>query len=151
MSSQVHLTDLVKTINVSLATVAGTSTVTSSVVDMTGYNACRFVCTTGDATSGTVLTLTVKSNTANSTSSPTPVTEASSTVTSASATDCDEKILIVDVIKPGGKYVFATLGRSTQNCVMNSMVCELYNAKALPVTADATVVASSKAVSGGSV
>ena len=146
-----HATDEIKTINVSLATVAGTSTVTSSVVDMAGYDACRFICVTGDATSGTVLTLTVKSNTANSTSSPTPVTEGSSTVTSLTTTDCDEKILIVDVIKPGGRYVFATLGRATQNCVMNTLICELYRAKAVPVTADTTVVASAKIVSGGSV
>ncbi len=150
MSSRIHLTDEVKTINVSVATVAGTTTVTSSVVDMTGYDACRFLCGTGDATSGTVLTLTAKSNSINATTGS-PTTEASSTVTSASATDCDEKILIVDVIKPTHQYVFATLARATQNCVMNYIICELYRSKALPVTADATVVASTKALLGGTV
>lgn len=146
-----HATDEIKIINVSTAAVAGTSTITTSVVDMQGYDACRFIAVTGDATSGTVLTLTLKSNTANSTSSPTPTTEVSSTVTSLTATDCDEKILITDVIKPGGRYVFATLARATQNCVVNTILCELYRSKVKPVSADATVVASAKAVSGGSV
>lgn len=145
---QGHLSDCVKTIVVEDAASAGTSELTSDVVDMAGYDGVRAIALTGDATSGSVITLNIKSNSANSTSSPTPVTEASATYT-AGASDADVKALTVDVIRPTGRYVFATLTRTAQNCVINGIILELYRARTVPVTQDATVISHTEAVKGG--
>lgn len=146
--NQTHLTDRTKTILVELYAAAGTSTLTSDVVDMAGFRSMRAIAMLDDVTDTSVLTLTVKSNSANSVSSPTPVTESSATFT-AGATSADGKTLIVDVSKPTGRYVFATLARATANAVVCGILIELYEPYALPVTADANVVAVSKAVAGG--
>lgn len=145
---QGHLNDCVKTIVVKDAVVAGTSDVTSDVVDMSGYDAARVIVLTGDATSGSVITAILKSNSASSTSSPTPVTEASATYT-AGASDADVKALTVDVVRPTGRYVFAVVTRATQNCVINGIVIELYRARSVPITQDATVISHTEAVKGG--
>jgi hypothetical protein len=144
-----HLTKEVKTVVVSGNTAAGTTTVTSSAVDMQGFDAVRFIAYTGDATSGTVLTLTPLYNASNSNSGGTSITAGVATVTSASATDCDNICLISDVIRPGARYAYCTLARATQNCAVNGIIAELYRAKAVPITQDATVVASATAVQGG--
>lgn len=142
-----HLTDCVKTMYVEFEAVAGTSTLTTDVVDMSGYDAVRFIALTGDATSGTVLTLTSLSNTANSASGGT--SEAVATYTSTSSTDADNKLLITDVVRPAGRYVYATLARATQNCVVNGIICELYRARSLPITQDSVVLAHTEAVKAG--
>lgn len=145
-----HMTDEVVTIVVNGHAAAGTTAITSSVVDTLGFDAARVMAITADCTSGSVLTLDLKSNTINGTTGS-PVKEATSTVTSASATDCDNKALITDVIKPGGRYVYGVFTPATQNCELACIIIELYRAKAMPVTQDATTVATAKAVSGGSV
>jgi hypothetical protein len=145
-----HLTKQVKTVVVSGNTSAGTTTVTSSAVDMQGYDAMRFIAYTGDATSGTVLTLTPLYNASNSNSGGTAITAGVATVTSASRpSDCDNICLISDVIRPGARYAYCTLARATQNCAVNGIIAELYLPKAVPITQDATVVASATAVQGG--
>lgn len=146
--NQTHLTDRTKTILVELYAAAGTSTLTSDVVDMAGFRSARAIAMLDDVSDTSVLTLTLKSNSANSTSSPTPATESSATFT-ASATSADGKTLIVDVSKPTGRYVFATLERATANAVVCGILIELYEPYSLPVTADANVVGVSKAVKGG--
>lgn len=145
---QTHLTDQTKTILVELSATAGTSELTSDVVDMSGFRGARAIGMLGDVTSGSVLTLNFKSNSANSTSSPTPVTETSATFT-AGASDADGKTLICDVSKPTGRYVFATLTRETQNAVVVGILIELYDPYVLPVTADSNVISTSKVVKGG--
>lgn len=145
---QGHLSDCVKTIYVEGAAAAAQTELTSDVIDMSGYDAVRAIAITGDVTTTCVLTLNLKSNSANSTSSPTPVTEASATFT-AGASDADSKMLTVDVIRPTGRYVFATLTRTTADAVVNGIVIELYRARSVPVTQDTTVISHTEAVKGG--
>lgn len=123
---------------------AGTSDLTSDVLDMTGYDSICFVASTGDATSGTVLELQIWGNTANSVSSPTPVELTADQViyTSTSTTDADSKLLIVDVHKPQYQYVFAILVIDTQNCECDGIYAVQYNAKNLPVTQSSSVIDS---------
>lgn len=127
---------------VSPAAVAATTTITSSVVDMTGYEGVMFVALTGDVTSGCVLTLTAKGNTANSTSSPTPVTQASATFTDADGTSADSKALVVDVYKQPLRYAFCTLARGTANAVVGGIIAIQYGAHNKPTSQDASVIAS---------
>lgn len=146
--NQTHLTDRTKTIVVELSATAGQTELTSDVIDMSGFRAVRFLGMLGDVTSGSVLTLNLKSNSANSTSSPTPTTETSATFT-AGASDADGGVLICDCSKPTGRYVFATLTRTTQDAVVVGILCELYEPYTLPVTQDTKTVSTSKVVKGG--
>lgn len=145
---QGHLSDCVKTVYVEAAAIAGTSELTSDVVDMAGFDAVRVIGILGDVTDTSVVTLNLKSNSANSTSSPTPTTEASATYT-AGASDADNKLLTVDVVRPTGRYVFATLTRTTANAVVNGIILELYRSRTVPVSQDSTVIAHTEAVKGG--
>jgi hypothetical protein len=137
-----NLSKNIKVTVVSPAASAATGTITSSVLDMAGYEGVMYLALTGDATSGTVLTLTAKENTANSTSSPTPTTGPSCTVTSASASDCDSKVLIVDEYRPVPRYNFCTLVIGTQNCVVGGIIAIQYQAHSRPTSQDASVIAS---------
>lgn len=123
---------------------AGTTDLVSDILDMSGFDSVMFIASTGDGTSGTVLELQVHGNTASSVSSPTPVelTSDSATYTSTTATDADNKLLIVDLHRPAYRYVYATLVIDTQNCECDGIYAIQYNAKSVPVTADSDVIAS---------
>ena len=133
--------------NVKVAYVAGSSAaatteVLSTVLDMTGYDGVMFVALLGDVTATSVLTLTAKGNTANSTSSPTPVTQKATAAFTAGATDADSAALIVDVYDPALRYMFASLTRTVANAVVNGIVAIQYKAEYRPTTQDATVIAN---------
>ena len=137
----INLSKDTKTIVVEAAAAAGTTELVTDVVDMQGFSSIAFLVLTGDVTSGSVLTITGKTNTANSVSSPTPVTLADTATFTAGATDADSKILRLDLHKPRARYVFASLTRATQNAVIGGIIAILYNPKDMPVTQDATVIA----------
>lgn len=146
---QGHLTDNVKTIRCKNAVAAGTSDQDTDVIDMAGFSAARFTWLLGDVTATSVLQAETYSNSASSTSSPTPVEQTETTAFTAVASDADNKALIVDVINPAGRYVFSRLKRGTANAVIDGCICELYNPRTIPVTADSSVLAQSKAVKAG--
>jgi hypothetical protein len=127
---------------VEAAAAAGTSALTTDVLDMSGYEGVMFVAMLGDVTDTSVLTLTAKGNSANSTSSPTPVTQKASDAFTASATSADSKVIVVDVYKPTLRYVFAELTRATANAVVGGIIAIQYCPRVKPTTQDATVIAS---------
>jgi hypothetical protein len=131
---------------VSPAAVAGTTAIDSSVLDMQGFDGVMYIALTGDATSGTVLTLTAKENTANSTSSPTPTSGPSATYTATGASDADSMALIVDEYRPTKRYSYANLTRTTQNCVIGGIIAIQYQAHSKPTSQAASVIASTFAV-----
>lgn len=137
-----QLTKNVKISVVSGAAVAGTSSIDSSVLDMTGYDGVMFIALLGDVTDTSVLTLTAKGNSANSTSSPAPVTQKATDAFTANATTADSKALVVDVFKPTLRYMFATLTRATANAVVGGIVAIQYSASNKPTSHDASVIAS---------
>jgi len=136
-----NLSKDVKITVVAAAEIAATTEIVTSVLDMKGYEGVMFLALTGDATSGSVLTLTVKGNTANSTSSPTPITQAATVARTAGASDSDSKLLMVDVDHVVHRYVFGSLTRATQNCVVGGIIAIQYGAHNKPTTNDASVVA----------
>lgn len=122
------------------ASVAQTEVV-SAVVDTQGYESVAFVALLGDVTSGSVLTLTAKTNSANSTSNAT-ATEAKVTFT-AGASDADSKMLMVDCHQPRERYAFASLTRTTANAVVDGIVAVLYNGSERPEGGvDASMIAA---------
>lgn len=126
------------------AAAAGTSEIKTDVLDMTGYDGVLFIAILGDVTDTSVLTLTAKENTANSDSSPTPtaVTDGATAAHTATAADADNKMLVVDVVRPSKRYVFASLTRTTANAVVDAIIAIQYRARDLPVTQGSTVLAS---------
>lgn len=137
-----NLLNDIKVIPVEPYASAATSTLTTDVVDTQGFDSIAFIAYIGDATSGATITLTGKTNTASSTSSPTPVTLADTVAYTAGASDADDKVMILDLHKPRDRYVFATLTRADQNVVLNGIIAVLYNAHQLPVTQHASVIDS---------
>lgn len=123
------------------ATAAQTELVTD-VLDMQGYEGVMFIALTGDVTTSCDLTLTAKGNSANSTSSPTPVTQKATTTFTAGATNADSKVLMVDVYKPTLRYMFGSLTRTTANAVVGGIIAIQYGARNKPTSQDATVIAS---------
>ena len=124
---------------------AGTSTLTSDVLDMQGWDGVAFIAVTGDVTDTSVLTLTALDDTDDNVSGATAITGAAATFT-ANASTADEKLLIVDVYRPQKRYVHCTLARATANAVVGGIIAIRYRGKKLPITQGSTVVASAFAV-----
>lgn len=137
-----NLSKDVKITVVAAAATAAQTAVTSDVLDMSGYDGVMFIALTGDVTATSVLTLTAKANSANSTSSPTPVTQKATDAFTAGASDADSKALVVDVYRPTLRYVFAELTRTTANAVVGGIVAIQYSAANKPTSQAASVIAS---------
>lgn len=60
----------------------------------------------------------------------------------ADATSADNKLLILDVIKPGKRYVRADLVRATANIVVDGIIGIRYNYATIPTTQPSDVVDS---------
>ena len=137
-----NLSKDVKITVVAAAATAAQTAVTSDVLDMSGYDGVMFIALTGDVTATSVLTLTAQANSANSTSSPTPVTQKATDAFTAGASDADSKALVVDVYRPTLRYVFAELTRTTANAVVGGIIAIQYSAANKPTTQAASVIAS---------
>jgi hypothetical protein len=137
-----NLSKNVKITVVAAAAAAAQTAVTSSVLDMQGYDGVMFIALLGDVSDTSVLTLTAKGNTASSTSSPTPVTQKATDAFTANASTADSKAIVVDVYDPALRYVFAELTRTTANAVVGGIIAIQYAAGLRPTTQDASVIAS---------
>ncbi len=98
----------------------------------------------GDVTSGSVLTLKLMAS--DSADGSSPSVDAATTALTAGASDCDDKVIALVVIRPSKRYVFGRLSRTTQDAAVNSMLYVVGDAKSLPVTQSSDVVASKTAV-----
>lgn len=132
----------VKITVVSPAAAAAQTAIDSSILDMQGYEGVMFIALTGDVTTTSALTLTVKGNTANHLTVPTPITQKATTLFTADGTSADDKALVVDLYKPALRYVFANLTRTTANAVVGGIIAIQYQAGNKPTTNDASVIAS---------
>lgn len=140
-----HLTDNVKTVRVSNAVAAGTTNIDCTAVDLAGFDSVRFICLAGTLTATQVTSLKAAQSSDNGSSDDWTDIEGSS---AGPYTDSDSNdMLVLDIRKPGKQYVRATVVRGTANAVIDGVIAELYNARDLPVTQDATVIDSHKLVS----
>ena len=139
---QINFTHDMKVMRVENSAAAGTTELVTDVVDMQGYDSIAFIALLGDVTDTSVLTLTGKTNTADSVSDPVPVVLSDTVTFTAGASDADNKMMILDLHRPRARYVFASLTRTTANAVVDGILAVLYNAQERPVMADASVLAS---------
>jgi len=124
------------------AVTAGTSEQKSSVLDMAGFDAVAFIAVFGTVTDASVITLTAYENSASSTSSPAPVAVTGGATASLTASTSSNTFMVVDVIRPSKRYVFADITRTTQNAVINCVIAIQYRTKNKPVTQPTTLVES---------
>lgn len=140
-----HLSDCVKTVRVSNAVAAGTTDSNGTGVDMTGYDAVRFVALLGTLTATQVTSLKAQQSDDDGSSDAYSDIEGSSSDPMDDADDND--MLITDIIRPTKQYVRPVVERATANAVIDGVIAELYRAREEPITQDATVIEVVKLVS----
>jgi hypothetical protein len=128
-----------KTVKVSNGSAAAQTEVDSSIIDMAGFNAVRFIVDLGTVTDASVLTAQVQDNSINSSSGMADVTGAVATFTASTSSN---KVMIVDVVRPVQRYLRLKFTRTAQDAAVNTILADLYQADNVPVTLDASVLAS---------
>lgn len=137
-----NLSKGIKITVVEAAAAAAQTELVTDVLDMSGYEGVLFIALTGDVTTASVLTLTVKGNSANSISSPTPIVQKATGAFTAGGTDADSKAIMVDVFRPTLRYMFGSLTRTAADAVVGGIIAIQYGAHNKPTTQDASVIAS---------
>jgi hypothetical protein len=125
------------------AVAAGTTTQTTSTVDMAGYDAVTFIAELGTVTDDSVLTLKAQDGTDSGGSGAADITGA--TTAAFTAATSSNTMIVLDVIAPQARYVTAVLTRATQNAAINCIIAILHRSKSRPVTQSATHVIASAA------
>ena len=140
----------------------GTTEVKTAVEDMSGYDEITFLVKQGDVDAAAVMTYTVKENTANSTTSPSPTAIVGTVVTGTGATiatgaltitessgNLDDKIIAITVSHSAlsKRYVFLSITCSAESHEVDSIITIKSRPKSLPVTQSADVVATLQAAS----
>lgn len=138
----------------------GTAEVLSAVIDMSGFDELVFVVDHGDVDAAAVMTYTVKENSANSTSSPTPTTITGTVVTGTGATiatgaltitessgNLDDKLVVLNVARSAisKRYVFLSITCSAESHEIDSILAIQSRPKVMPVSQSSDVVATLRA------
>lgn len=122
-----------------VATVAGTAdTLNGDIVDLQGFDSVMLIAILGDVANTAVVTL--KAYCGDAAALGDGAYKTTTATVTADATSADDKLLILDVLKPGKRYVRADLVRATANAVVDGIIAIRYNAKAKPTTQPADVV-----------
>lgn len=137
-------------------TADGTSEVLTSVVDMADADEVMFAVAHGDVDALAVMTYTLKENSANSTSSPTPtavtlvnasgtgasISSGALTITEASG-NLDDKLILVGATKEklSKRYVFLSITCSVESHEVDKILCFKRRKDSEPVTQGSTVAA----------
>lgn len=115
-------------------------TLTGDIVDLQGYDSVMLVAILGDCAATAVATL--KAYCGDAAALGDGAYKTTTATVTADATSADNKLLVLDVVKPGKRYVRADLARATANIVVDGMIAIRYNAKTLPTTQPTDVVDS---------
>lgn len=107
-----------------------------------GYDGCLFVALLGTVSDSAVSSLEVYESATNVVTGGTEVTGALATHTDAGAGADSNGLLIVDVIRPKSRYLYATLTRTVANVVICGVIAIRYRGRTVPAVLDATVLAS---------
>jgi hypothetical protein len=122
----------------SVAAVAAVDDITDgSIIDLQGYDSVCFVAILGEVTAAAVVTL--KAYCGDAAALGDGAYKTTTATVTAAGNDTDNNLLILDVVRPGKRYVRGDLVRDTQNAVVDSIIAIKYNAKNVPVTQGADV------------
>lgn len=131
-----------KTVRHSNAVAAGVTVITPSAgIDMKGFETCTFHVLFGAIVAGGVQSIEVHQ------SSDDGVVDAYSALAGSNVVvgdDQDNKIAIVEVVRPQKRFLKCIVNRATQNSVVDGITAILTHPRAKPVTQDSTVMATSE-------
>lgn len=139
-----NLSKGVKVTRVANAAAAAQTAVDSSILDMSGFDGVMFIALLGTVTDGSVLTLTPKQNTTNSTSGAAAISGAATSPVTAAANS--NAALLADIQRPQQQFVYVTLTRTAQNAALDGIIAIQYEARKKPTTQDVGVIASAFSV-----
>lgn len=137
------LTNKVLTVRAKAPVAAGQTAQTSSWIDTAGYEGIRFIVGMGSITSGAATSAKVQQSTDSGGSGAADLEGTSITI----ADTGDNKLYILEVVRPRERYLACVVSRATQDSVIDLIIAELYGPKKLPVTQDATVGSAEVAAS----
>lgn len=136
------LSKATKVTRISAGATDGTGDVTSSILDMSGWEGVVFIAELGDVDDTCVLTLTCEQGDAAAMGDAAALV--GTTTFTAGATDADDKVLVLEHIYPTERYVRAVLGRATANAIVDSIIAIQFGSATKPTTHDATTVIASQ-------
>lgn len=122
---------------------AGTASATPNkmtIIDMDGFESVCIFAAMGNVLTTSVLTLKAAGATTNSSGAMALLT-GSATFT-AGASDADDKLIVLDVVKPPYRYIEAQLTCATADGPYDGVFAILYNGARKPVTQGSSVIAS---------
>lgn len=122
---------------------AGTASSTPSkgtILDMEGFDSVMFVAAMGNVVASSEVALRAAGAAVNDTGQMALLT--GSAGGTAGASDYDDKLIVLDVVKPPFRYIEAQLFHVTQNAPFDGIFAIQYNASRVPVTQGDTVIAS---------
>lgn len=110
---------------------AATTDITSSAINMAGFDGCCFLVPIGAVVSGAVTSIKVQQS-----SDDGAVDDYSDVADSAvtiADTD-DDKLKYIDVFRPGKQYLKLIVDRGTQNATVGGVIAIQYHTRSRPVT-----------------
>lgn len=116
------------------STAAGTTAINGSSVDMTGFEGVKFTVSMGVLTASQVTSLKAQGSNDNST-----FVDIGSSSTGNAADADGTKLLILDMYRPGYRYIRPVVVRGTANAVVDGCVATRYHAQNCPTTQGASV------------
>ncbi len=134
MPGQRNLIKRCKVTRLANASAAGTSDVTSSSIDMAGYDSVMFGVLFGAIVSGAVTSIKVRQDTVTGMGSAADLTGTSITV----ADTDDNKITLTEIFRPLERFLDVVVSKATQNSTVDGIFAIQFNASGLPTTQDAT-------------
>lgn len=122
------------------STAAGVTTVTSSVIDMQGFEGVEFTTLFGAITAGAVIGVKLQQGNASDGSDAQDLA-GTNIVVPATASNV---VSITDLWKPTKRYVRIAVTRTTQNSAIDGIIAQQYEARVYPSVNDTTTVAGYK-------
>lgn len=112
----------------------------ADIIDMNGFESVMFIAAMGNVLTTAALALKAAGATTNSSGAMALLT--GSAAFTAGASDADDKLLVLDVVKPPYRYIEAQLFHVTADGPFDGIFAIQYNGSRVPVTQGSTVVAS---------
>ena len=119
----------------------------TDILDMSGYESVCFVVPVTDSVATGVATITAQQNTTNSDTGMAALSGAVATATCTTNDDLNNKLLVLDVVRPSERYVGAAVTSATANIAFGNTLAILYNGRTLPYSAHSTILQRTTAIS----
>ena len=123
---------------------AGTGTITSDEIDMTGYEGCLFIVHMGTIVSGAATTCFVRQAIATGMSGG---AELSGTIITILDSE-DDTVFLMDVYRPAEQFLDVQVTRATQDATIQGITAIQYGPRKAPPTHDASTVSQTTTVAG---